>query len=212
MRSSEGHRCTVPFQDCQSVAVIPLHTDLLQALQQKPFLKTNNQGQAPENSGNSHLLLVVAEPRDLPKVLNEKATPRRKMNDRQAISRRVVDSDNDHRALPWQSHQPLVVVQRRRRRILPGQEISPKRRKSVNHGVIELHPGLIFGYCETQESTIFCDHISGISFCFLWLIYFILFSNLQILGTIFLSRMMLPNWSLTKTNIASCKPVTSYWQ
>ena len=121
MKSSESHRCTVPFQDCQSVAVIPLHTDLLQALQQKPFLKTNNQGQAPENSGNSHLLLVVAEPRDLPKVLNEKSTPRRKTSNQQAISKRV-------------------VVQRRRRRIPPVQETSPKKRKSVNRGVIEHQP------------------------------------------------------------------------
>lgn len=178
----ESRCCTVPFQDCQLVAVIPLHKDLLQALQQKTFLKTKDQGQAPENSGNSHLLLVVAEPRDLPKVLNEKAMPRRKMNDRQAMSRRVVDSDNDYRALPWQSHQPLVVVQRRRRRILPEQEISPKRRKKVNHGVIEHQPcclcGWIFGYCEIQESTPFCDHISGINFCSLWLVYFNLFSNL----------------------------------
>lgn len=139
-RISESRRCTVPFQDCQSVAVIPLHKDLLQALQQKTFLKTKDQGQAPENSGNSHLLLVVAEPRDLPKVLNEKAMPRRKTNDRQAISRRVVDSDNDYRALPWQSHQLLVVVQRRRHRLLPEREISPKRRKNVNHGVIEHQP------------------------------------------------------------------------
>lgn len=54
---------------------------------------------------------------------------------------------------------------------------------SLNISHVACSCGWIFGYCEIQESTPFCDHISGINFCSLWLIYFNLFSNLLGLQT-----------------------------